>query len=313
MEPRIHDWADLPGAAIDRFDRDTTVVTVACSPLEVHGPHLPTKTDFCEADGLTRAALAKLQDRHPELQVLRLPPLYVATDVLPHTGSVAFRPSTVRRVLQDMGRSLAAQGFKHIWVSSFHGGPRHFVPIEMASDHVNRRHGASMVSIFGLLISRLTQGGTDLTDVLGHLDGLNPADLVGDSHGGVIETSMMLHLAGDNVDPCWKTLPQQTVETVRAAEGKSPPAHPLADFKEKLFYYHKYTYSGRPETADPALGAVILDELAGHCADALSELWTGAIAPDSARSPLWPARWLFASDRAGAAFERLIGYRSRVW
>ena len=78
---RVLDWQNLTGAKIASLDPAQTVVVVSCSPLEVHGPHLPTAADMCEAEGLFTRTLAILADDHPDLVFVRLPPVYVAADV----------------------------------------------------------------------------------------------------------------------------------------------------------------------------------------------------------------------------------------
>ena len=105
----VREWALMTGDEIDAIDRTRAVVVVACSPLEVHGPHLPVITDNYEAQFLAVAAMDRVAEQHPEIVFLRLPPIFVAADVLPHVGSVMFRQSTIIAVLEDLGRSLAKQ------------------------------------------------------------------------------------------------------------------------------------------------------------------------------------------------------------
>lgn len=315
----VLEWQHLTHADFQALPGERTVVMVSCSPLEVHGPHLPVICDNLEADAIAAVARDRLHALHPEIVFVRLPPIYVAADVLPHRGSVMFRPSTIVRVLEDLGRSLAVQGFPHLWVGSFHGGPRHFVPIEVAADRVNRRHGGRMISTFGLLLTRLTAGGTDLTDVLGHLDGVDPSDLVGDSHGGLIETSILLHLLGDRVKPAYRELPRRTVAMRLAEEGKAPlsEGHDVRSvvrgFREKIKYYEQETYSGAPAGAQADIGRRMLDVLGDHTAQALSEVWTGRVPPDACRSPLWGWRHILLSEWFGGLFERFIRYEQRVF
>lgn len=316
------DWKDLTGADIDAIPRDRAVVLVTVSPLEVHGPHLPTVCDNLEAEALSHLAAEKLQAERPDLVFLHLPPMYTAADVLPHVGSIAFRPSTIRAVLADLGRSLCKQGFRRIWVSSFHGGPRHFVPIEMACDAVNRHHGGEMISTFGLLINALTGGSTSLDAVLGHVDGVVPADLRGDAHGGAVETSILLHLVGDRVKDGWQQLPQRTVDIRAAEQGIAPIEVPgkrptigglIRGFRHKIKYFEDETYAGKPAVASAAKGAAFLDVLAGHAAAALGEVLDGKRPLDQCMSPLWKVRWLFANETLGRAFERAVGYNNRVF
>ncbi len=318
---QVLEWKHLRGPDFEKLDRNKTVVCVSVSPLEVHGPHLPMNTDYFEAEGLTTRTLEMLHDDYPDLTFLRLPPLYIASDVLPHPGSVMFRSSTIINVLTDLGRSLAKQGFVHIWVSSFHGGPRHFVPIDVACHKTNKRFGTKMICIFSLLIKRLTQGATDLSDILSHLDGVSRSDLEGDSHAGVIETAMMLHLLGDQVDPNYKELEQVTVAIKREREGRGSNTKGtkpslgtlLKGFREKLKYYEEETYAGHPAVATPELGRQILETLSSHSAEALCEVLDGKLQPHECYSPLWPVRWVFTNRWMSWLFEKLNGYRSQVW
>lgn len=315
----VREWQYLKNTDFETMDRENTVVMVSCSPLEVHGPHLPVVTDIHEADGLLLRSMELLNERHPNLEFLHLPPIYVAADVLPHRGSIMFRSSTITRVFEDLGRSLAKQGFKHIWISNFHGGPRHFVPIEVACKKVNKKYGIKMVSAFSMLITRLTNGGTDLSDILGNIDGMQRSDLEGDSHGGVVETSMMLHLLNQYVDPEFEKLSQRTVNIKLKDEGKKPIGQEnllqlLRGFKYKLKYYETETYAGQPKSASPDKGKAIVDILAEYVADAFEEIYYEGGSLNEAHSPTWKLRWLFTNPLVSWLFESVLKYdRSTVF
>jgi creatinine amidohydrolase len=246
----------------------------------------------------------------------------VAADVLPHTGSLMFRSSTIVRVLSDPGRTLARQGFKNIWVASFHGGPRHFVAIEQACHLTNKRYGARMVSLFSLLAKRFTERTANLANVLGQITGLSPEDLDGDIHAGVIETSILLHLLGQHVDPSFKDCPPRTVDSKRMNEGTPrregqlglpSPLQLLRGFKAALKYFETETYSGTPGIASAEIGQQIVDLLAQHSADTLSDLWTGKISPEDCHSPVWPVKWLLLSQSASRVFEWAVRYKNPIF
>ena len=71
MPPTAHPtwirWETLTKKQFDAIDRANAVVFVTCSPLEVHGPHLPLGADFLEGEGLAERTLRFL----PELFDLR--------------------------------------------------------------------------------------------------------------------------------------------------------------------------------------------------------------------------------------------------
>lgn len=315
-------WHTMTGSEFKALDKSKVVVMVTCSPFEVHGPHLPVCADNMESEAITAKTIEKLSAKYPEIIFLRLLPLYVACDVVPQTGSLMFRNTTIIRVLEDLGHTLAMQGFKNIWVASFHGGPRHFVAIEQACHKTNRKYGARMVSLFSLLIKLLTKGTPDLSKVLEPVNGIVPADLEGDTHAGVIETSMMLKIMGDKVDPVFKTLPRQTVDLKLISLGEPPRAlqarnlsikEILRGFKAALMYFKDETYSGAPAGSSPEIGEQIIDVLSGHSAEALGKLWAGEISPEDCHSPVWKLRWVFLIPAISKIFERAVGYRNPIF
>ena len=46
----IRPWAHLRGPDFAALDKKRTAVLVTCSPLEVHGPHLPVEADLRESE-----------------------------------------------------------------------------------------------------------------------------------------------------------------------------------------------------------------------------------------------------------------------
>ncbi len=136
--PQLRRWETLTKKQFDEIDREQAVVLVTCSPLEVHGPHLTLGADAFEGEGLIERCLRFLPGRHRGRTFLKLPFVYTACDPVPQPGSIAFRASTIIAVIEDLGRSLAAQGFRNVLISNFHGSPRHFLGIEVACHRVSR-------------------------------------------------------------------------------------------------------------------------------------------------------------------------------
>lgn len=318
---RVRQWETLTGVDFAEMDRANTIAVVACSPLEVHGPHLPVITDYLEAEGLALRTMERINEVRPDLSFVQLPPLYVAADVVPKPGSVAFRSETVLQVLEDLGRTLAKQGFQHIWVTSFHGGPRHFVPLEAACDRVSKRYNVSMVSLFSMLLGELTGGKGELKEVLQGVTGFGGDTLVEDLHGGAIETSMMLALMGENVSPVFKSLPRNTPTLWLKARGqkaydpgeKPSPLALIRRMIDKFQFFTEETYGGDPASASAEAGEEIMDILSGYARDALLELLEGRKTVEECRSPLWPLRWLFMYRAPGAVFERLMRFQNPIW
>jgi creatinine amidohydrolase len=316
-EPTLLRWETLTKRKFDQLDRANCVVLVTCSPLEVHGPHLPFGADILEGEGLSRRMLGFLPERHRARTFLQLPFIYAATDTLPHPGSIFFHPSTTQAVLRDLGRSLAAQGFENVVVSNFHGSPRHFLAIETACERVSAERDVKMVSIFSLMLSRLNRdGGAELGDVIGHLPGLDKADLEGDTHGGLVETSQLLALHPEWVDPDYKDLPRRTVDLWLEETGRKKPASTrgtlasipemVAGFKAGIHYFARDTYAGAPGRASAELGEQIMDILAEKSAAALAEILDGTLPRDQWHSPFWKLRHVFVNRAAVRFFDWVL-------
>lgn len=314
--PELLRWETLTKKAFDRIDRARAVVLVTCSPLEVHGPHLPLGADALEGEGLVERALRFLPDRHCERTFLKLPFLYVATDAVPQPGSLSFRPSTIISVVEDLGRSLAAQGFRNVFVSNFHGSPRHFLAVETACDRVARATGIQMLCIFSAMLTRLGLQGSELGCVLGHIDGVSAEDFAADTHGGLVETSQLLALHPEWIDPDYKILPKRSVGLWAEEQGLghdepgevSLRALPkmLAGFRNSLRFFAEETYSGSPALASAELGREFLDVLGEKAGEAIAELLDGTLPPDAWHSPAWKLRQLFVNPLAVRFFDRLL-------
>ncbi|MCK6553112.1 creatininase family protein [Candidatus Binatia bacterium] len=315
-EPTLLRWEAITKRRFDQIDRGRAVVLVSCSPLEVHGPHLPLGTDALEGQGLAVRMLRYLPAEHRDRTFLLLPYIYAATDTLPHPGSIFFQPSTTMAVLTDLGRSLAAQGFGNLLVSSFHGSPRHFLAMERACARVTRERGVKMASLFSILVSRLTGGSSELYDVLGNIPGVRREDLVGDTHAGLVETAQLLALHPEWVEKDYVELPRRTVNIWLAERGEIAPAlergRPagllamIRAFRSGLRFLRAETYAGAPAAASPQIGEQILDRLASEAARAVTEILDGTLPPDRWHSPLWPRRFLFTNRLMVRLFNRLL-------
>jgi creatinine amidohydrolase len=312
--PQVLRWETLTKRQFDAIDRAQAVVLVTCSPLEVHGPHLPLGADALEGEGLAERVLRFLPERHRGRPFLKLPFVYAASDPVPQPGSLSFRPSTTIAFLEDLGRSLAAQGFRHVLVSNFHGSPRHFLALEVACDRVARERGIQMLCVFSAMLSRLRNGGgSELGDVLGHLPGVARADLEGDTHGGLVETSQLLALHPDWVDPDWKSLPRRTVDLWLEERGEARSAAVggglaafgamLASFRAGIRFFAEETYAGAPARASAELGERILDTLGSAAGALVGELLDGTLPEREWHSPLWGLRHLFTNPAAVRFFD----------
>jgi len=288
-------WESLTKKDFDALDRARCVVVLTCSPLEVHGPHLPLGADALQADGLAARVRDFLPERHRERPFLKLPLIYAASDVVAQPGSLHFSPATTLRMLRELGTTLARQGFRDVVVANFHGGRRHVLAIEKACEQVNRAHGMRMTSLFSLMGQRFAASGVGLGELSDGTHGVTKEDFRGDSHAGVLETSQLLATHGDWVDAGYKTLPQRTLRDWLAEGGL--PRNPLyryasvRSFAGDSQYYVENAYAGAPAVASAELGRKLLDALAEPTAEALAEVLDGRLAPEHCHTPRTRRFW----------------------
>ncbi|WP_052850932.1 mycofactocin biosynthesis peptidyl-dipeptidase MftE [Streptomyces avicenniae] len=155
-------WPSVPRAAL---------VLVPVGSTEQHGPHLPLTTDTVVARAVTRAVAA-----HPAL-ASPAPPLVAPALAYGASGEHAGFPGTVsighealRTVLVETVRSLALWADRVVFLNG-HGGN---------------------VPTLADAVPALREEGHDVAWTLCAVSG-------GDAHAGRTETSLMLHLAPDEV------------------------------------------------------------------------------------------------------------------
>jgi creatinine amidohydrolase len=243
---------ELSTPALAALDRGRTVVILTVSPLETHGPHLPVGVDAFTARHLAEALAERLVADRPGWCVVLAPTLYLGSFTFETIGTVTVRQRAVRDVVVDYGTAMARAGFRYILVSSGHAGPGHLVALDEAAGRVSRRHGVAMTSFSGHLAWEFLRGryldrvqaalGRPLTET-------ERGAFADDAHGGFWETSMMLGLRPDLVDPAYRALPPARYSLARRLR----PNYALAGGGRG--------YVGHPALADPAFARATTEVL----------------------------------------------------
>lgn len=176
-------WHDLTSADLTAVDAERTIALLPLGAIEQHGPHLPLGTDHMIADALVTAVLAGADD---DPVVLALPTQAIG-ESLEHTafpGTLTAKPETLIALWCDIGRAVARSGIRKFAILNTHGGQPQIVDI--VAQRLRAEHG--------MLVARIN------SFALGAPDGLISEDESRFGyHGGGIETSMMLHVAPDQV------------------------------------------------------------------------------------------------------------------
>jgi creatinine amidohydrolase len=226
---------DLKYTELENFSKERSLFIVVVSPLEEHGPHLPLGVDAINAAYFADEISRKFQEQRPDWNIIRMPPLYVGSFAFEAPGTIVVRPKVVRELVVDYLSSLARYGFRYFLISNAHGGPTHIVALEEAARKVSHRYGVRVLSFAGHLAWEFLRGNfwPEIKRRL-QLCEEDAAALHEDAHAGQWETSMMLKLRPDLVDPVYKELDSFSVKLIERIQ----PNYPLKREKGQGYVGH---------------------------------------------------------------------------
>ncbi len=172
---------------------ECTTAVLPVGAIEQHGSHLPVGTDAIIADEVA-SRIAKRLDAY-------LLPCVSISSSIEHReskGTVYLKADTLALVLRDIAESLRYTGFKRLIVFTGHGGNWILKPTirQMNRDYAERGHELKTI----LIPSNIA--GARIGEVVTHTQH--------DLHAGEKETSIMLHLCPEHVEPI---APQQKPTT----------------------------------------------------------------------------------------------------
>lgn len=214
VSAQIYRVAQMNTEQIRALDKQKTVVLLPGGVLEEHGPHLPSFSDGYSNEWLTEKLAEALVER-PGWAVLVFPiiPFGHAGGneiggkyIFPGTYSI--RRTTLRAVFMDLATELGDQGFRRIFVMHGHGSPFHNLMLDQAGDYFRDTYGGSMVNLHGLQpgpeqLSKLKLAPPNLN--LSESENRENGSF--DVHAGLDETSRLIFLRPDLVNPNYRTLP----------------------------------------------------------------------------------------------------------
>lgn len=189
--------ADLSSPDAAERITESSILLCPVGAIEQHGPHLPLATDLIVVDAFADAVVERFGD---ELDLWRLPsvPFSKSNEHAWAPGTLWLGPETVLAVMRDLGRSLQTLGAKKLVFLNGHGGNSSL--LDVVCRELRLDYG------FETFLAHATlppdHGGDG--DEAEHCQGI---------HGGVSETSLLLHLRPDVVDmslaepavPMWLT------------------------------------------------------------------------------------------------------------
>jgi len=186
MQPSRLLFAEMTRVELRTIAADTLVV-LPLGATEQHGPHLPAGTDSFAIEHLAREAAIRAAS---EISVTVAPPLPFGSSNhhLMFGATLSLSSETYYRVLTDVIRSLATDGFRRIFLVNGHGG-NHEIAQLAARDMALE------------LPIRVAAGSYWIVawDALFAVEAHRACYLPG--HAGCFETSMMLVLRPELVSP----------------------------------------------------------------------------------------------------------------
>jgi creatinine amidohydrolase/Fe(II)-dependent formamide hydrolase-like protein len=286
------------------LDRERTIVLLPGGILEEHGPYLPAYTDGILSEHLAADLAQGIAAARPDRTVLIFPQVPLGASgsnelggqfVFP--GTYAVRPSTLRAVFMDLASEIGEQGFRTILVVHVHGAPLHNRALDQAGDFFKEAYGGRMVHLWGLVpvLSGWGKALETVDEAKRKEDGVS-------LHAGMDETSLMLHLRPDLVDPGYKDAPVVAGHTLEESFATARRAGWPG-------------YLGSPRLAGAALGAVIWSSFRNAALDHALKILAGtdpSTLPRYAdlleKNPLYQ-EWI----RAATAHDAARGAKQREW
>ena len=190
----------LTSKQLESLHSEKTVFFFPVGPLEDHGPHLPIGLDLMEAEKKCHLAAQDLETQKKDWTGVVMPSAPLGVDSNTSRIFLTVRAHVLRDWLVDSCRALGRIGFRFFVCYSGHAGPRQLTAIEEAGKMVGFSPGTG----FRLKLFSADSSGISLYDVL-----KSPLIPSPDEHGGKRDTSVALVVAPDQVDPLFKTLPEQ--------------------------------------------------------------------------------------------------------
>jgi creatinine amidohydrolase len=250
MSAQVYQLKEMTWQDVERFDREESIVMIACGPIEQHGPQTPLGTDLYIAEYVMHRCAEHLADHGYPVIVAPAVPYINALFSLPYPGSVSIRRKVVEEYLFDLLDSFAADGFRHLVLTSQHVDPPWVWTADDVCERVNEEHGARAIHGFERFVVDLLEDPSPL--------GLSNLNSEGEAHAGVYETAPMLYIQEHLVrEQLLKELPPMPIEFSEMKEAES--------FRK---LGNGLGYTGDLSQADREIGGRIIE----HYADRFKDL-----------------------------------------
>jgi creatinine amidohydrolase len=231
---------------------ERSVVVQPVGSVEQHGPHLPFSTDLVIADAVSSALVERYGEDH---DLWLLPPLAYSksNEHAWAPGTVWLSATTLLAVLMDIGRSLRMLPARRLVFLNGHGG--NSALLNVACRELRLAYG--LMTFLAHPGVPPDQGGKGDTSERGL--GI---------HGGVVETSLMLHLRPDLVamDRAVRRVPEALADNEHVRFGGPVSFGWLADD------FGPDGHIGDPTGATAERGAAVFEHAVTALGEAMAEV-----------------------------------------
>ena len=175
----VQELKEMTWQDVERLDRGNMVVMIACGPVEQHGPQTHLGTDLYIAEYVMHRCAEHRADHDYPVIVAPTVPYVNALFSLPYPGSVSIRRKVVEEYLFDLLASFAADGFRHLVLTSQHVDPPWVQTAQQVCERINQEYGARAIHGFERFVMDLLADPSQL--------GATGLDSRGEAHAGVYE------------------------------------------------------------------------------------------------------------------------------
>ena len=188
-------WKD-----INQVDKDKSVVIVALSPIEEHGPHLPLGTDYISANDLLEAIVNNLEKQNNDYNYIIHPafPIGYNECVMNYPGTISYRSKTVENLIIDFGESIKRLALNKIIIVNHHLDLGHIKAIENAKEVLMKECEIEILEVASSII--YSENADKFLEVTEGMDMRN------EIHADYRETSFMLYKHPKLVKDCYRKL-----------------------------------------------------------------------------------------------------------
>lgn len=245
-------FADLRAPQIGEVLSSQSIIVLPLGAVEQHGPHLPMSTDYVIAEAAAGAAVAQVGE---ELDAWLLPglPYTKSNEHAWSSGTIWLSASTLMSVIDDIGRSIAATPARRVMFVNGHGGNSALA--QVMNRELRLKYGLQTFLTHPHMPA--DQGGSSAESELGM--GI---------HGGMDETSVMLHLRPELVD--------MSLAVRRVPEGLAANKH--VRFGGRVAFgwlsndFFPEGHIGDPTGATAEIGKKMFDSAVKDLCDAMKEI-----------------------------------------